>query len=442
LRTLARSALSIGAAALFGGCGGSQSAFPPPTQLISQLQNRVPTTANGYKVLYSFNGGADGEYPSGELTAVNGVLYGVTSNGGSGCPPYGCGTVFSISASGQEKVLYSFQSGSDGNDPTGALLVVSGTLYGTTRLGGCNPSGCRSSYCSSYGGCGTVFKISTSGEEQVLYRFQGGNDGYYPSGELTSLNGVLFGTTGNGGNDNGTVFSTTTSGTEAVLYRFKGGKDGATPNAPLIALKGVLYGTTNSGGHCVIQAGCGTVFKVTASGHETVLYRFKGSSYSDYSKDGGNPAAGLLALKGTLYGTTAFGGKGPCQICQKWGTVFDVSSSGAERVMHRFDGGDGKIPYSKLIAVGGVLYGTTTGGGPGYCDGSTGYGCGVIFRMNAAGKEDVLYDFMGNYSAGDGAYPYAGLTALNGSLYGVTVAGGQSSCEGGYGCGTVFKIAP
>jgi uncharacterized repeat protein (TIGR03803 family) len=62
--------------------------------------------------------------------------------------------------------------------------------------------------------------------------------------------------------------------------------------------------------------------------------------------------------------------------------------------------------------------------------------------MNTAGKEHVLYDLLGNYSAGDGAYPYAGLTALNGSLYGVTVAGGQSSCDSGDGCGTVFKIAP
>lgn len=439
MRTLARFALSIGAAALVAGCGGSQAAFPLPIHLMSQLQNRVKPTVKGYKVLYSFKGGADGANPSGGLTPVDGVLYGASGGG-----TYGKGTVFSITSSGTEKVLYTFQGGSDGFNPTGALMVLPGTLYGTTRLGGCDPSGCRSSYCSSSGGCGTVFKVSMSGEEQVLYRFQGGGDGYFPSGGLAVLNGVLFGTTINGGNGNGTVFSMSTSGKETVLYRFKGGKDGAAPNGQLIALNGALYGTTFSGGHCVIQGGCGTVFKVTTSGHETVLYRFKGSSYNDYSKDGGGPGAGLLALNGTLYGTTAFGGKSHCSGCQTWGTVFHVSTSGMERVIHRFDGdrGDGIIPYSNLIATRGLFYGTTTGAGVGYSSYCENDGCGVIFSVKRGGKEHVLYKFMGGYS-GDGAYPYAGLTALNGSLYGVTSAGGLLHCASGpEGCGTVFKISP
>jgi uncharacterized repeat protein (TIGR03803 family) len=436
---LSRYALTIGAAvALLAGCGGSQPASTLPIQPMSQLQNRAHSTGNGYKLLYSFQGGTDGEHPSGGLTSLNGVLYGLTSiGGGSG---YGGGTVFSIGSSGQENVLYRFQGGNDGANPTGGLLLVNGSLYGTTQNGG-------STYGYCYGGCGTVFKVSTSGEEQVLYEFQGGNDGYFPSGDLTALHGVLYGTTSSGGGSGcgghgcGTVFSVTTAGTETVLYRFKGGTDGATPNGQLLALRNVLYGTTYSGGRCVIQAGCGTVFKVTTSGHEAVLYRFKGAPYYDPSKDGGNPAAGLLALNGTLYGTTAFGGVGPGQ---KWGTVFEVSTSGMEHVLHRFNGNDGKIPYSKLIAVNGLLYGTTTGGGPGYCDGSDGYHCGVIFRMNTAGKEHVLYDFLGNYSVGDGGYPIAGLTLLNGSLYGVTIYGGQSRCYGWRipGCGTVFKISP
>ena len=437
------------AAALLTACSGSQppigapGAMPQTARTIahpltSQLQNRVQPTGNGYKVLYSFNGGADAENPSGGLTALDGVLYG-TSGGGA----YGKGTVFSITPSGAEKVLYTFQGGSDGFDPTGALLAVNGTLYGTTRLGGCEPSTCRSSYCSSSGGCGTVFKVSTAGEEQVLYRFQGGNDGYFPSGSLTALNGVLFGSTINGGNGNGTVFSMSTSGNEAVLYRFKGGEDGVAPNGQLIAVKGVLYGTTFYGGHCVIQGGCGTVFKVTTSGHETVLHRFKGAAYYDSSKDGGNPAAGLLALKGTLYGTTAFGGNSNGRSC---GTVFEVSTSGRERVIYRFDctNGDGKLPYSNLIPGGGLLYGTTSGGGvpySGYCEND---GCGTIFSVSTAGEEQVLHKFTGAYSGGDGAYPYAGLTALKTRLYGVTSAGGRLQCDysAPEGCGTVFKIAP
>lgn len=356
---------------------------------------------------------------------MDGLLYGVTSYGGA----YGKGTVFSIAPSGTEKVLYSFEDAPDGNGPTGALIDVNGTLYGTTAGGGTN----------AYG-YGTVFSITPSGSEKVLYNFAGGNDGSNPSGGLTLLNGVLFGTTVNGGNGYGTVFSLTTSGQEKVLYRFNAGEDGAAPNGQLIAGKGLLYGTTFYGGHCVIQGGCGTVFKVTTSGHETVLYRFKGSAYRDVSKDGGNPAAGLLALKGTFYGTTAFGGNSNGRTC---GTVFKVSPSGFERVLYRFNctNGDGKIPYSNLIPAGGLLYGTTSGGGvpySGYCEID---GCGTIFSVSTSGNEQVLHKFTGAYF-GDGAYPYAGLIAFKRRLYGVTFAGGLFPCgTGEEGCGTVFKIA-
>lgn len=414
------------AAALLAACGGSQSASPLPSQLTSQFQKEAHATGNGYKLLHSFGGGADGVAPSGGLTPMDGVLYGVTSYGGA----YGRGTVFSITPSGTEKVLYSFEGAPDGDDPTGALINVDGTLYGTTQFGG------------TYDNGGTVFSVTPSGSVKVLYSFAGGVDGFNPSGGLTLLNGVLFGTTVNGGSDYGTVFRVTTSGREKVLYRFKGGnagKDGAAPNGQLIAGKGFLYGTTFYGGHCVIQGGCGTVFKVTTSGHETVLYRFKGSAYRDYSKDGGNPAAGLLALKGTFYGTTAFGGNSNGRTC---GTVFKVSPSGFERVLYRFNctNGDGKIPYSNLIPAGGLLYGTTSGGGvpySGYCEID---GCGTIFSVSTAGKEQVLHKFMGNYNGGDGAYPFAGLTALDGRLYGATTAGGLYHCDSA-GCGAVFTIA-
>ncbi len=426
MKTLAAVRYALGAAALVAlltACSGSNSASPVPIQRLSQLQNHVQPTGNHYKVLHSFGGGADGVDPSGGLTPMDGLLYGVTSYGGA----YGKGTVFSITPSGTENVLYSFEGAPDGNGPTGALIDVGGTLYGTTEFGG------------TYDNGGTVFSVTPGGSEKVLYSFAGGNDGYDPSGGLTLLSGVLFGTTVNGGDGYGTVFSVTTSGQETVLYVFSGGGDGAAPNGQLIAVKGVLYGTTFYGGRCVIQEGCGTVFKVTTSGHETALYRFKGSSYDDPSKDGGNPAAGLLALKGKLYGTTAFGGNSNGQSC---GTVFEVSMSGRERIIYRFDctNGDGRIPYSNLIPAGGLLYGTTSGGGVPYSEYCERDGCGTIFSVSTAGEEQVLHRFGGYYSDGDGAYPFAGLTALKNRLYGATYAGGLSHCDSA-GCGTVFKIA-
>lgn len=91
------------------------------------------------------------------------------------------------------------------------------------------------------------------------------------------------------GNDGrGTVFSITPSGKETVLYRFKGyPDDGAKPAAGLAEINGTLYGTTVFGGsgECgrggVGYIGCGTVFAITTSGSETLLYSFASSSKYD-----------------------------------------------------------------------------------------------------------------------------------------------------------------
>ncbi|MGA8325772.1 MAG: hypothetical protein WB757_06785 [Candidatus Cybelea sp.] len=48
----------------------------------------------------------------------------------------GDGTVFSVTPSGIEAVLYSFSGGSDGKNPESGLIDVNGTLYGTTPYGG------------------------------------------------------------------------------------------------------------------------------------------------------------------------------------------------------------------------------------------------------------------------------------------------------------------
>jgi uncharacterized repeat protein (TIGR03803 family) len=117
-------------------------------------------------VIYSFGYGSDGANPDSSLINIGGTLYGTTyQGGGSGCVGgYGCGTVFAVTTSGTESMLYSFGGGSDGEYPDGALLDVGGTLYGTTVDGG--GPGCGGS------GCGTVFAVTTSGAEGVLYRLQ------------------------------------------------------------------------------------------------------------------------------------------------------------------------------------------------------------------------------------------------------------------------------
>ena len=322
------------------------------------------STSGKYKTLYRFHG-ADGfgswDAP---LLDLNGTLYGTTYYGGK---PAGYGVVFSATPSGAETVLHSFAGGSDGAGPWAALINVNDTLYGTTESGG--GSGCTATGYTK--GCGTVFSISSSGKERVLYRFAGKPDGAHPGAALLDVSGTLYGTTSTGGEyGEGCVFTISTSGSENVLYSFSGKPDGDYPIAPLIDVNGTLYGTTNGGG----ASGDGTVFSISTAGTEKVLYSFAGGS-----ADGVGPAAPLLDVNGTLYGTTANGGGAGCYQNDGCGTVYSVSTSGAEQVLHIFTGGsDGAVPHAALVNVDGTLYGTTALGGGLGCHRK---GCGTVFEI-------------------------------------------------------------
>ena len=396
------------AAVMLAGCGESQS-VPDASTAMHGLDHSVAAHGDSvsYKVLFNF-GGTSGSVPEGGLISMNGFLYGA-AYGGTRRADYG--TIFVVDSDGLEKVLYSFKGGNDGAHPASALSKLNGALYGTTEDGG--EGGC------SGGGCGTIFSLTTAGIERVIYSFQGGSDGAYPMTKLLSLNGTLYGTTYGGGysSGGGTVFSVTTSGKERVLYRFQGARDGADPLAGLTLRNGLLYGTTKYGGGLGCSgAGCGTIFSVTTSGKERVLYRFQGGG------DGAYPNATLTKLHGLLFGTTTT-------------TVFSVTTTGNERVLYSFKGGrDGLYPDAPhLTNLNGVLYGTTSEGGLGRC--GIRYfpkGCGTVFSVTTAGKEDVLYRFKGG---NEGSDPNS-LFALDGTFYGTTGAGGQHSQ------GTVFALTP
>ena len=332
----------------------------------------------------------------------------------------GCFAVALLAASSsawaaKETVLYSFKGGSDGESPAAGLINVGGTLYGTTAEGG---FGGRANYCTL--GCGTVFSVTPAGAEPV-YSFKGGSDGAYPDAGLINVGGTLYGTT-SGGGAGGTVFSVT-PGPERVVYSFQGGGDGTGPFAGLINVGGTLYGTTNGGG----ATDSGTVFKVTPAGVETVVYAFKGGS------DGAYPYAGLIKLGGTLYGTTQTGGGNGYEGGVGCGIVFSITPAGAETVVYSFKGGsDGAWPVAGLIRVGGTLYGTTWIGGN---SANSSEGCGTVFKITTAGAEKVVYSFKGEL---DGAAPEAGLINVGGTLYGTTNRGGG----GTVGYGTVFAVKP
>ena len=265
-------------------------------------------TAGNETVLYSFTGGADGDQPFASLIRdAEGNLYGTTYWGGvtsaacDGGP--GCGVVFKLDPSGKETVLHAFTgSAGDGGSPyDGLVRDPNGNFFGTTVFGG------SSSACN--GGCGTVFEITKAGKEKVLHSFNGGTDGVNPyAGLVRDREDNLYGTTTYGGSyGQGTVFKLDNTGRESVLYTFTGGADGGQPMLGYLLsdAKGNLYGTTVRGGASSCSYLCGTVFELERSGKEKALYGFVGGSDGANPITGLVGDA-----EGNLYGTTGGGASG------------------------------------------------------------------------------------------------------------------------------------
>jgi hypothetical protein len=425
------------------------------------------------KVLHSFQGIPDGSIPvSGVVLDASGNLYGATTDGGSSsCGGIAqCGTVYELQPPSQqggawtESVLYVFQgqANNDGETPAGGVIFdKAGNLYGTTAYGG--TGGCPA-------GCGTVYEMTPptmTGEswtEAVIYNFQGGKDGYVPTGDMVFDGaGNLYGATYYGGGFGvcdqgiypycGTVFELSppkTKGgawTEKVLYSFKSGTDGANPNGNLVFdKKGALYGTTFFGGNqgCPQDAGvgCGTVFKLSPpakTGHVwgyEVLYRFNNGPQG-VQGDGENPAAGVVLGKdGVIYGTTErgvtydgtlFALSPPVRRSKQWG----------ETILHDFGNGfDAVFPGAIAFDSAGNLCGAAPGGS---------HARGAIYRLKLSKRKSdspkyaVLYNFLGSP---DGYEPDSGLIFDSlGNFYGTTELGGTGPCYP-HGCGTVFEVSP
>jgi uncharacterized repeat protein (TIGR03803 family) len=258
------------------------------------------------------------------------------------------GTVFKITPSGTLTNLHTFDNTGGFYPYAGLVQASDGRFYGTTANGG---------NMACHNGCGTIFKITSSGTLTTLHSFDS-IDGASPTGVLVqATDGNLYGTTSFDGGE-GTVFKITPGGTLTTLHSF-GGTDGAFPEAGLVqATDGDFYGTTSQGGNSsACSFGCGTVFKITLGGTLTTLHNFGGT-------DGAFPSAVLLqATGGNFYGTTGNGGNStPC--ASGCGTVFKITPSGTLTTLHSFDDTDGSVPYAGLIQdTNGMFYGTTVNGG-------------------------------------------------------------------------------
>jgi pimeloyl-ACP methyl ester carboxylesterase len=415
------------------------------TATVTATYNQAFTTAaltaepGMYSVLFNFSGGRDGAYPSGGLTMDGGGnLYGNTLKGGNGN-----GVAFKLSRRGSGwtiNPLYAFQGGSDGAGPVGKLIIgSSGILYGVTTAGGtgvCSASG--------FNGCGTVFTLRpgasaprnalTPWNENVIYRFTGGNDGAQPSdGALVfDSTGNVYGTTlyggsaGSGscnGSNCGTAYTLSRSGNnwiETVIHNFGATGDGAVPHHGVVFDRsGNLFGTTYQGGN----AQAGIVFELMPSGSnwiESVPFSFAGGT------EGTNPYNGVIFDNvGDLFGATSTGGLGGA------GAVYELTPSNGgwtASSIYAFIGNANSGPYGELIMdAAGNLYGTTQTLG----------GYGTAFKLtlsNGAWVYTQLHQFTGG---ADGGIPVGGLMVDgNGNIYGTTSVGGA------HGYGTVFEITP
>jgi hypothetical protein len=284
-----------------------------------------------HAVLYTFQGGYDGQNPGAVVFGPDGSLYATTPAGGppSGrCTRIGCGTVFKLTpptksgGSWTKTVLVSFPGTTTGGRSPNANIVfdANGAIYGTTDAGG----------TSNYG---LVFQLAPPAKSggswtyTVLHTFSGGSDGGYPIGGLVfGADGALYGTASYSGtaSQSGKAFQLTPPAQSGgawsykVIHTFAGGKDGATPaSTPVFDGNGNLYGTTWNGGSSTCYQGCGTVFKLAppsggGAWTETVLY--------DLANSGQNPNASVVVFRnGLLYGTTEFLG------AANVGSVFELA---------------------------------------------------------------------------------------------------------------------
>ena len=295
------------------------------------------TKAGHESVLHSFAGGSDAAYPYSDpnLIAVGGLLYGTATQAGGSSNG---GALFSVNPSnGAEAIV-----GSLNTLPYAGLLNVNGKFYGTTNQGGPNICGAVS--------CGRVFSMTQNGAQATLHNFDG-TDGDFPYANLVDVAGTLYGTTGGGGTNGwGTIFSIAPNGRNFhSLYSFAAGADGAYPGAGLTVSNGVLYGTTYQGG----SSNDGTIFAYNLTSHgETVIYPFTGPN-------GANPKAGVILDGDLLLGTTQVGGAYGLGTAFEFSLASDTGA-----VLHSFgNGSDGASPEGGLTRIGGTAWGTTNGGG-------------------------------------------------------------------------------
>lgn len=388
---------------------------------------------------------SDGAYPKAVVRARNGLLYGVTSNGGF----YNRGTLFRQEAEGKITLLYHFGTRGEGHYPETLLQGSDGLLYGIATSSGPN-------------GGGSIFRSDLAGRVTIVYSFNYGAGGSFPTTLIEGRDGKLYGATSFGAlpAENGSLFRIDRSGANfTVLYNFTQAS-GYRSTAMVNAADGSMYMANRFGG----TAYAGTLLRYSPNGTATVLQSFDGTN-------GYYPSALTEGTDGAIYGATQYGGLLNGNF-NPYGTLFRVDPAGNFTTIHVLNGIQGGNPVSLVTDAGGQLWGAAASGGSA--------GSGTIFRWTNGvlqaqdsfddpyapdtsyrlilGSDRTIYGVSlvgGTRSVGrvfalssegiiqpryafhfmtDGSFPKSVVEGSDGNLYGVTNSGGE------FNLGTVFRI--
>ncbi len=413
--------------------------------------------ADSLKVLHRFadTGTSASHYALGAnpdaelLQASDGNFYGTTFSGGSYLCPNGsagmsgCGTIFRMTPQGEVTTLYSFPYDTEtGTAPNGAfptaglIQAADGYLYGVAQDGGV-------ARCNGVLGCGTLFRISTSGVFKLLHQFCSGDgcqnpsEGGRPMAHLVqTANRALCGTTAEGGYENeGTVFCASTDGgiDTRYVFQYENGTDGYNPiGALLVGPDGrMLYGMTEQGGVNGGGAGGGTVFALRGT-HLTVLHAFDDSRSSTPGTYYYPVGAPIFGADGNLYGVLNSGGSG--------GGIFSMNTDGtgfaAQNVFTQASNVPSNPAAGLVLARNGLMYGTTQFGS---IEKGSGQDNGVVYSYNPV---DGAFRALVDFTAPTGDFPRAALIeGADKYLYTTTPADGGSN-KRGQDQGTALRLSP
>lgn len=334
-------------------------------------------------------GGAFGEFVSGVIAASDGTLVGTTLRGERPLPEaeplYGLGVAFSVRPSAPSPaLLYAFGS-TRAQGPAGRLTEgADGRLYGTTCYGGLYNRG-------------TVYRLDSTGPT-TLHSFSGPDGACPMSGVTRGADGAFYGTTVVGyiiGYINhGRIFKVTADGAFTELWRPPPGDLGYLFAAPTPGLDGQLYVPASG----LKQAG-GGVLRVGLDGTVTLLTNMQHHITGSWP---GSPLT--LASDGQFYGTT-------------WtpaGGIYRMDTNGALGGVHLFPNADDAdaiaVRGGVIEGADGRLYGSILQGGAAQT--------GAVYASTLAGDVAILHEFNGS----DSAFPWGELLEIApGRFIGVTL---------------------